>query len=89
MSWRGVVGRVTPTQTSKATDELRTLLPDGIRIDEIRLNITQGIIEEFRSPLPLYTKRISVSSRGKALTLFKPPVRRRSCCAAIAVSRNL
>jgi maleate isomerase len=51
---RQVFGRVTPTLTSRAVEELRLLLPDDIEIDDIRHSIKHGTIAEFKAAIDVY-----------------------------------
>jgi maleate isomerase len=56
--WRGVVGLVKPTRRPGSLEELIRLLPPGIGIVPLLLNVKQGSYEEFRSTIPVYEKYV-------------------------------
>jgi maleate isomerase len=56
--WRGVVGLVKPTRRPGSLEELIRLLPPGIGIVPLLLNVKQGSYEEFRSAIPFYEKYV-------------------------------
>ena len=47
-SWRGVVGCIKPTLRPGGLEELIRMLPDGIGVLPLFLNIRHGTTEEFR-----------------------------------------
>jgi maleate cis-trans isomerase len=57
-AWRGLVGRVTPTKTARAVEELLRLLPDGIGVLPLYCDIKSGRIDEFTSAMSAYEKKI-------------------------------
>src|ERR1700738_3409194 len=59
-SWRGVVGMITPTMRPGVTEEVIRLLPEGIGLIPLFLNIRSGTQDEFRSMMPPYEKLIAV-----------------------------
>ena len=58
-SWRGVVGLVKPTRRPGSLEELIRLLPEGIGVVPLLLNIRQGRIEEFKAALPHYKRYVA------------------------------
>lgn len=50
-SWRGVVGLVKPTRRPGSLEEFIRLLPEGIGVVPLYLNIQRGTEDEFRSAL--------------------------------------
>src|ERR1700758_4590197 len=46
-SWRGVVGMINPTMRPGVTEEVVRLLPEGIGVIPLFLNITRGTAGEF------------------------------------------
>ena len=59
-SWRGVVGMINPTMRPGVTEEVIRLLPEGIGLIPLFLNIRSGTQDEFRSMMPHYEKLIAV-----------------------------
>ena len=57
-SWRGLIGMINPTMRPGMTEEVIRLLPEGIGIIPLFLNITQGTREEFRSVMAAYEAEI-------------------------------
>ena len=53
-SWRGVVGNIKPTMRPGSIEELCRILPDGIGIIPLFLDIQRGVREEFTSVIPRY-----------------------------------
>lgn len=58
-TWRGSVGVVKPTLRLGGTEEFLRLLPDGIGVLPIYLNVDRGTTEEFKSVLPHYEEAVS------------------------------
>jgi maleate cis-trans isomerase len=52
--WRGVVGLVKPTRRPGSLEELIRLLPDGIGVVPLLLNIREGNMREFKAALAHY-----------------------------------
>jgi len=52
--WRGVVGLVKPTRRPGSLEELIRLLPDGIGVVPLLLNVRQGNEQEFQTAIPHY-----------------------------------
>src|SRR6516165_9480326 len=59
-SWRGVVGMINPTMRPGVTEEVIRLLPEGIGLIPLFLNIRRGTEDEFEAMMPAYEKQISV-----------------------------
>ena len=59
-SWRGVVGMINPTMRPGMTEEVCRLLPEGIGLIPLFLNINRGTEDEFQTMMPHYEKLIAV-----------------------------
>jgi maleate isomerase len=59
-SWRGVVGMVNPTMRPGMTEEVCRLLPEGIGLIPLFLNISRGTEDEFGAMMPHYEKLVAV-----------------------------
>ena len=59
-SWRGVVGMVNPTMRPGMTEEVCRLLPEGIGLIPLFLNISRGTQDEFKTMMPHYEKLIAL-----------------------------
>src|SRR5262245_42977829 len=59
-SWRGVVGMVNPTMRPGMTEEVCRLLPEGIGLIPLFLNISRGTEDEFHKMMPHYEKLIAL-----------------------------
>ncbi len=57
-SWRGLIGMINPTMRPGMTEEVIRLLPEGIGIIPLYLNITQGTREEFKTVMAAYEAEI-------------------------------
>ena len=57
--WRGVVGLVKPTRRPGSLEELIRLLPEGIGVVPLLLNVRQGNMEEFESAIPHYERYVA------------------------------
>ena len=51
-SWRGVVGMINPTMRPGVTEEVIRLLPEGIGLIPLFLNIRRGTADEFETMKP-------------------------------------
>src|SRR5262249_41582352 len=58
-SWRGVVGMINPTMRPGVTEEVIRLLPEGIGLIPLFLNIRRGTEDEFAAMMPSYEGRIA------------------------------
>src|SRR5436309_10992847 len=63
-SWRGVVGMINPTMRPGVTEEVIRLLPEGIGLIPIFLNIRRGTEDEFKTMMPHYEKAIAQLAEG-------------------------
>jgi maleate isomerase len=59
-SWRGTVGLVNPTMRPGPTEELIRLLPDGIGVIPLFLDIRGGTHDEFKTAMPAYEEKVAV-----------------------------
>jgi maleate cis-trans isomerase len=57
--WRGVAGLVKPTRRPGSLETLIRLLPEGIGIVALLLNVQHGSEGEFNSAIPLYEKYVA------------------------------
>ena len=64
-SWRGVVGMVNPTMRPGMTEEVCRLLPEGIGLIPLFLNINRGTEDEFETMMPHYEKLVAVLAEQK------------------------
>jgi maleate isomerase len=62
-SWRGVVGLVKPTHRPGSLEEFIRLLPEGIGVVPLYLNIQRGTEDEFRSALQAVEEKVSELAR--------------------------
>ena len=59
-SWRGVVGMINPTLRPGVTEEVIRLLPEGIGLIPLFLNIRRGTEDEFETMMPAYEELVAV-----------------------------
>ena len=59
-SWRGVVGMINPTMRPGVTEEVIRLLPEGIGLIPLFLNIRRGTEDEFETMMPRLRERVAV-----------------------------
>ena len=57
--WRGVAGLVKPTRRPGSLETLIRLLPEGIGVVPLLLNVRQGDHNEFSSAIPFYEKYVA------------------------------
>jgi maleate isomerase len=57
--WRGVVGLIKPTRRPGSLEELIRLLPKGIGVVPLLLNVREGSHGEFSSAIPFYEKYVA------------------------------
>lgn len=57
--WRGVVGLVKPTRRPGSLEELIRLLPEGIGVVPLLLNVRAGSEQEFKTAIPFYEKYVA------------------------------
>ena len=56
---RGTVGIVRPTQRTNGFEELLAILPKGIRLVPLALNVQRGALDEFKSAIPAYEEKVA------------------------------
>jgi maleate isomerase len=64
-SWRGVVGLIKPTMRTGSLEEFIRLLPEGIGVIPLFLQIKRGDEDEFRAALRAYEARIDELAEQK------------------------
>lgn len=57
--WRGVAGIILPTRRPGANEKLIRILPEGIGVVSLHLNIRHGSSSEFESAIPEYEKLVA------------------------------
>jgi maleate isomerase len=57
-SWRGTVGIIKPTMRVGGVEEFCRLLPDGIGVLPLFVNIRKGTVDEFKSVLDHFEERV-------------------------------
>ena len=62
-SWRGVVGLIKPTMRPGSLEEFIRLLPEGIGVIPLFLNIQRGTEDEFRQILLAFEERVGELAR--------------------------
>jgi maleate isomerase len=64
-SWRGVVGMINPTMRPGVTEEVIRLLPEGIGLIPLFLDIQRGTADEFEAMMPDYERLVALlADRG-------------------------
>ena len=58
-SWRGTVGMINPTMRPGVTEEVIRLLPDGIGLIPLFLDVRRGVREEFETMMPAYEREVA------------------------------
>jgi maleate isomerase len=58
-SWRGTVGIVRPTLRTGGFEDLVRMLPEGIGLFPLCLNVRRGAIHEFKSAIPAYEEKVA------------------------------
>jgi maleate isomerase len=58
-SWRGTVGIVRPTLRTGGFEDLVRMLPEGIGVIPLILNVRRGAVEEFKSAIPAYEEKVA------------------------------
>jgi maleate isomerase len=56
---RGTVGIVRPTQRTNGYEELLQILPSGIELIPLCLDVRRGAIDEFKSAIPAYEAKVA------------------------------
>lgn len=57
-SWRGIIGCIKPTRRPGSIEELIRMLPEGIGVIPLFLNIRQGSTDEFKRAVDPYVPKI-------------------------------
>jgi maleate isomerase len=68
---RGTVGIVRPTQRMGGFEELQQMLPAGIRLIALCLDVRSGALEEFKSAIPAYEAKIAELA-GMGVNVINP-----------------
>jgi maleate isomerase len=58
-SWRGTVGVVRPTLRTGGFEDLIRMLPQGIGVIPLHLNVLRGAIDEFKAAIPAYEEKVA------------------------------
>ena len=56
---RGTVGIVRPTQRTNGFEELLQMLPPGIELIPLCLDVRRGAVDEFKSAIPAYEEKMA------------------------------
>ena len=64
-SWRGVVGVVKPTMRPGSLEEFIRLIPEGIGVIPVFLNIHEGTTSEFESVMPVIEAKVAECRSGR------------------------
>jgi maleate cis-trans isomerase len=64
-NYRGIVGNIKPRATDSSLVDMIRLLPEGIGVIPVYLNLTQGSREEYGSAYPIYEKHIAYLASQK------------------------
>jgi maleate cis-trans isomerase len=64
-NYRGIVGDIKPRATDSSLVDMIKLLPDGIGVIPVYLNLTTGSREEYGSAYPIYEKHIAYLASQK------------------------
>lgn len=59
-SWRGIVGMINPTMRPGVVEEVCRLLPEGIGLIPVFLDIRRGTADEFKSMMPHYERQVAL-----------------------------
>src|SRR5437660_5015443 len=70
-SWRGVVGMINPTMRPGVTEEVIRLLPEGIGLIPLFLNVRRGTRDEFDKMMPAYETQVALLAE-QACDLIHP-----------------
>jgi hypothetical protein len=63
-SWRGTVGIVRPTLRTGGFEDLIRMLPEGIGIIPLCLDVRRGAVDEFKSVIPAYEEKVAELARA-------------------------
>jgi maleate cis-trans isomerase len=59
-SWRGTVGMINPTMRPGVTEEVIRLLPEGIGLLPLFLDIRRGAADEFETVMPAHERNVAL-----------------------------
>ena len=57
--WRGTVGLIKPNFRPGSTEDLIRMLPDGIGVIPLHLELDKGTRGQFENAIPAYEKRVA------------------------------
>jgi maleate isomerase len=60
---RGTIGIVRPTQRTGGLDELVRILPGGVRLIPLALDVRRGALDEFQAAIPAYEEKVAELAR--------------------------
>src|SRR3954469_12128537 len=60
ITWRGTVGIIKPTYRPGSTEDLIRLLPQGIGVIPLHLDIRHGTKDEFNESIPAYEEQVAL-----------------------------
>jgi hypothetical protein len=63
-SWRGTVGIVRPTLRTGGFEDLIRMLPEGIGVIPLCLDVRRGAVDEFKSVIPAYEEKVAELARA-------------------------
>jgi len=63
-SWRGTVGIIRPTLRPGGFEDLVRMLPEGIGVISLCLDVRRGTIDEFKSAIPAYEEKVAELTRA-------------------------
>jgi maleate isomerase len=63
-SWRGTVGIVRPTLRTGGFEDLIRMLPEGIGVIPLCLDVRRGAVDEFKSVIPAYEAKVAELARA-------------------------
>jgi maleate isomerase len=58
-SWRGTVGIVRPTLRTGGFEDLVRMLPEGIGVIPLCLDVRRGAVDEFQAAIPAYERKVA------------------------------
>jgi maleate isomerase len=59
----GTVGIVRPTQRTAGFEDLKRMLPEGVRLIPLCLDVRRGALDEFQSAIPAYEAKVAELAR--------------------------
>jgi hypothetical protein len=86
-SWRGTVGIVRPTLRTGGFEDLVRMLPEGIGVIPLILNVRRGAVDEFKTVIPAYEEKVAELAQA-GCDVVNHPALRPSWCLATTRSRR-